>query len=196
MHRLMILSIIYLYYTFSSVVIAQSFWIEVETFLNQEAAESKVFKYENTVHTINGFQFKNGSYGLALGPFTKQKAEQEIQKLLSNQKIPPTATITKDSEFLSQFWPNQTLILKEILPRILPKKNKLVNSITYVKDNIAVERTLEEVKKNENNLTLPEKNMFNSPYKSSTYIPLQSMVILEKELEQLWDAGNNLRNYQ
>ena len=118
MHRLMILSIIYLYYTFSSVVIAQSFWIEVETFLNQEAAESKVFKYKNTAHTINGFQFKNGSYGLALGPFTKQKAEQEIQKLLSNQKIPPTATITKDTKFLSQFWPNQTLILKEILPGV------------------------------------------------------------------------------
>ena len=157
MHRLMILSIIYLYYTFSSVVIAQSFWIEVETFLNQEAAESKVFKYKNTVHTINGFQFKNGSYGLALGPFTKQKAEQEIQKLLSNQKIPPTATITKDSKFLSRFWPNQTLILKEILPGILPKKNKLVNTVTYVKNNIAIERTLEEVKKNENNLTLPEK---------------------------------------
>ena len=157
MHRLMILSIIYFYCTFSSVVIAQSFWIEIETFLSQEAAESKVFKYKNTPHKINGFKFKNGSYSLALGPFTKKKAQQEIQKLKLNKKVPLTATITKNSNFLSQFWPNQTLILKKTLPGILPKKNLMVNTITYSKESIVIEKTVDQIKQNEANLTLPEK---------------------------------------
>ena len=142
MRHLMILSIIYLSFTFSSMVVAQSFWIEVETYVKKEDAESRVFKYNDTPHKIHGFHFKNGSYGLTLGPFTKQKAEQEIQKLLSNQKIPITATITNDSNFLSQFWPKQTLILKEILPEILSEKNKLSNSSTYSGDNLVIETSL------------------------------------------------------
>ena len=157
MRHLMILSIIYFSFTFSSMVVAQSFWIEVETYVNKEDAEGRVFKYNDTPHKIHGFHFKNGSYGLTLGPFTKQKAEQEIQKLLSNQKVPITATITNDSNFLSQFWPKQTLILKEILPEILSDKNKLSNSSTYSEDNAVIETSLEEVKKNEDNLTLSRK---------------------------------------
>ncbi len=157
MRHLMILSIIYFSFTFSSMVVAQSFWIEVETYVNKEDAESRVFKYNDTPHKIHGFHFKNGSYGLTLGPFTKKKAEQEIQKLLSNQKVPITATITNDSNFLSQFWPKQTLILKEILPEILSDKNKLSNSSTYSEDNAVIETSLEEVKKNEDNLTLSRK---------------------------------------
>lgn len=157
MRHLMILSIIYFSFTFSSMVVAQSFWIEVETYVNKEDAEGRVFKYNDTPHKIHGFHFKNGSYGLTLGPFTKKKAEQEIQKLLSNQKVPITATITNDSNFLSQFWPKQTLILKEILPEILSDKNKLSNSSTYSEDNAVIETSLEEVKKNEDNLTLSRK---------------------------------------
>ena len=85
MRHLMILSIIYFSFTFSSMVVAQSFWIEVETYVNKEDAESRVFKYNYTPHKIHGFHFKNGSYGLTLGPFTKKKAEQEIQKLQHKQ---------------------------------------------------------------------------------------------------------------
>ncbi|MEX0370656.1 MAG: peptidoglycan-binding domain-containing protein, partial [Tateyamaria sp.] len=80
-------------------------WIQIEAQPSLTAATDRARIYAADLPDVNGFALGGGWYGIALGPYARQDAEQVLRVYRAEGVIPRDSYIALGSAFRQQFWP-------------------------------------------------------------------------------------------
>ncbi|MEX0371653.1 MAG: serine protease [Tateyamaria sp.] len=80
-------------------------WIQIEAQPSLNAATDRARIYAADLPDVNGFALGGGWYGIALGPYARQDAEQVLRVYRAEGVIPRDSYIALGSTFRQQFWP-------------------------------------------------------------------------------------------
>ncbi|MEP5082703.1 MAG: serine protease [Tateyamaria sp.] len=80
-------------------------WVQVEAQPNLATATQRAQDFAANLPDVNGFSLGAGWYGIALGPYTRQDAEQVLRVYRNEGVIPRDSYIALGSSFRQQFWP-------------------------------------------------------------------------------------------
>ena len=80
-------------------------WVQIEAQPNLAAAQDRIRDYSAALEDINGFAMQGGWYAVALGPYSRTDAEQVLNVLRSEGKIPRDSYIAFSRAYGQQFWP-------------------------------------------------------------------------------------------
>ncbi len=83
----------------------QSSWIQLEAHSSLQAAQERTRAYAGAFEAVNGFSMPGGWYAVALGPFTRQEAEDRRRALRRENLIPRDSFIVDGRGYRQQFWP-------------------------------------------------------------------------------------------
>ncbi|MEO0666236.1 MAG: serine protease, partial [Pseudomonadota bacterium] len=83
----------------------QNTWIQIEAQPSLAAAEASVRSYAARLPDVAGFQLSARWYGIALGPYTAQDAQRQLQALRGQGLISRDSFLVQTSVFRQQFWP-------------------------------------------------------------------------------------------
>ncbi|WP_370541698.1 trypsin-like peptidase domain-containing protein [Actibacterium sp. 188UL27-1] len=84
---------------------AQQAWLQVEAQPTLAQAQSRAQAYTRSFPNVSGFRMPSGWYAIALGPYTRPAAEQELASLRRNRLIPRDSFIAFSNQYRQQFWP-------------------------------------------------------------------------------------------
>ncbi|MEP1201097.1 serine protease [Tateyamaria sp.] len=80
-------------------------WVQIEAQPNLTDATERARVYASDLPDVNGFALGGGWYGISLGPYTRDDAEQVLRVYRAEGVIPPDSYIALGSTFRQQFWP-------------------------------------------------------------------------------------------
>ncbi|MBR9652830.1 trypsin-like peptidase domain-containing protein [Thalassobius aquimarinus] len=80
-------------------------WVQIEAQPNLTAAQDRIRDYASSLEDVNGFSMPGGWYAISLGPYGRADAEQVLDVLRAEGKIPQDAYIAFSSAYQRQFWP-------------------------------------------------------------------------------------------
>lgn len=80
-------------------------WVQIEAQPNLTDATERARIYAGDLPDVNGFALGGGWYGISLGPYTRDDAEQVLRVYRAERVIPPDSYIALGSTFRQQFWP-------------------------------------------------------------------------------------------
>ncbi|MDE0967887.1 MAG: serine protease [Octadecabacter sp.] len=84
----------------------QSVWVQVEAQQTLTGAQSAARGYASAgVMDVTGFTLPGNWYGIALGPYTPNYAETQLNRLRNARVIPVDSYIVDGDRFRTQFWP-------------------------------------------------------------------------------------------
>ena len=86
-------------------VAQQSVWIQIEAQPSLRAAEDRLRTYAARLPDVAGFQLSARWYGIALGPYSRPDAVQQLGSLRAQGLIPRDSFIAEPTRFRRQFWP-------------------------------------------------------------------------------------------
>ncbi|MGB3146378.1 MAG: peptidoglycan-binding domain-containing protein, partial [Paracoccaceae bacterium] len=84
---------------------AADVYVQIEARPAKDAALERAAAYAATFPNVQGFRVGNGWYGIALGPFTAEEAENQLRLLRNEGLIPSDSYITDQSRLGERFWP-------------------------------------------------------------------------------------------
>ncbi|MCG7574170.1 trypsin-like peptidase domain-containing protein [Phaeobacter sp. CNT1-3] len=80
-------------------------WVQIEAQPNLAEAQARIRDYSVALSDLNGFAMSGGWYALALGPYSREDAEQVLRVLRSEGQIPRDSYIAFSSAYGQQIWP-------------------------------------------------------------------------------------------
>ncbi|MCT4611521.1 MAG: serine protease [Pelagimonas sp.] len=80
-------------------------YIQIEARTSLAGAEESVRNYVDVAPNVNGFALGGGWYGVALGPYSRDQAEQVLRDLRVQRRIPNDSYIEQARAYGQQFWP-------------------------------------------------------------------------------------------
>lgn len=80
-------------------------YIQLEARTSLAGAQESVRGYADRLEDLNGFALGGGWYGVALGPYTREQAEQLLSQLRRSGQVPGDAYIETATAYGQQFWP-------------------------------------------------------------------------------------------
>ncbi len=80
-------------------------WVQIEAQPNLTDATERARIYAGDLPDVNGFALGGGWYGISLGPYARDDAEQVLRVYRAEGVIPPDSYIALGSTFRQQFWP-------------------------------------------------------------------------------------------
>ncbi|MGB0157850.1 MAG: trypsin-like peptidase domain-containing protein [Thalassovita mediterranea] len=80
-------------------------WVQIEAQPNLAEAQARIRDYSVALSDLNGFAMSGGWYALALGPYSREDAEQVLRVLRSEGQIPRDSYIAFASAYGQQIWP-------------------------------------------------------------------------------------------
>ncbi len=83
----------------------QVVWVQIEAHPSLATATSRARDYAGSIEDVNGFALGSGWYGIALGPYVREDAEQVLRVYRADGLIPRDAYIAESSDYRQQFWP-------------------------------------------------------------------------------------------
>lgn len=83
----------------------QTAWIQIEAHPSLRTAENRARAFAGELDDVNGFTLGSGWYGIALGPFTEQAAQQVLSRLRAQGRIPRDSYLTDSASYRRQFYP-------------------------------------------------------------------------------------------
>lgn len=87
---------------------AQDVWLQIEARPTKGEAEDRARAYSGVFDNVRGFALGNGWYGIMLGPFTPEQADQQLRLLKSERMIPRDSFVADDAKFTDPFWPTDS----------------------------------------------------------------------------------------
>ena len=81
-------------------------WIQIEALPTLSQGQDRAAAYTQTLPDVNGYDLGSGWFGIALGPYSEDEADQFLALLRADRAIPSDSYIVDGSRFGSQFWPN------------------------------------------------------------------------------------------
>ncbi|MEL6609582.1 MAG: trypsin-like peptidase domain-containing protein [Pseudomonadota bacterium] len=141
----------------------ETVWIQIEAQPSLRAAEDRVRVYAAQLPDVAGFQVSQRWYAVALGPYTRPDAQQQLNRLRGFGQIPRDSFLTESATFRRQFWPIGANDLAAA-PLILPDpatpgaQDETAQAETpSAPAPIAPDETLREARASEARLTRDEK---------------------------------------
>ncbi|MEP2886893.1 MAG: serine protease [Lentilitoribacter sp.] len=86
-------------------------WIQLEAQSSLRAGTESAQEYAVRLEDVNGFALGGGWYGIAVGPYTREEAENLLRGYRRDRVVPRDAFITTSASLRQQFWPVGTNIL-------------------------------------------------------------------------------------
>ncbi|MWD28738.1 peptidoglycan-binding protein [Aquicoccus sp. SCR17] len=80
-------------------------WIQIEAHPSLSTAENRARNFARGLDDVNGFTLGSGWYGIALGPYTEQAAQQVMTRLRAQGRIPRDSYLTRSDSYRRQFYP-------------------------------------------------------------------------------------------
>ncbi|TMV12954.1 serine protease [Arenibacterium halophilum] len=80
-------------------------WLQIEAHPSLRVAQERARLYAGALADVNGFSLGGNWYGIVLGPYTREDAEQALRVYKSERQIPQDAFIAFSSNLGQQFWP-------------------------------------------------------------------------------------------
>ncbi|MYM54728.1 peptidoglycan-binding protein [Rhodobacteraceae bacterium GS-10] len=80
-------------------------WVQIEAQPNLATAQDRIRDYAASLEDVNGFSMPGGWYAITLGPYGRADAEQVLDVLRAEGKIPQDSYIAFASNYQRQFWP-------------------------------------------------------------------------------------------
>ncbi|MEL6169628.1 MAG: serine protease [Pseudomonadota bacterium] len=80
-------------------------WLQIEAQQSLAGAEARARFYARSFDNVAGFRLAGRWYGIALGPYTRTEALQELARLRSQRAIPGDSYLSDGAAFRQQFWP-------------------------------------------------------------------------------------------
>ncbi|MGR3502810.1 serine protease [Pseudaestuariivita sp.] len=80
-------------------------WIQIEAQPSLSLAQDRLQVYAQNLPDVNGFALGGGWYGIALGPYERDAADQLLRQYRVQGQIPRDSFIAFSSAFRLQFWP-------------------------------------------------------------------------------------------
>lgn len=93
-------------------------WVQVEAQPNLATAQERIRDYSVAVEDVNGFAMGGGWYAIALGPYSRTDAEQVLQVLRAEGKIPRDSYIAFSRAYGQQFWPVGGAVVANVEPNV------------------------------------------------------------------------------
>ncbi|QOL81041.1 serine protease [Pseudooceanicola spongiae] len=84
---------------------ANPVYVQIEAQPTLEEAQQSIRIYTGSLQDVNGFSLGNGYYAIALGPYAPDQANQVLNVLRSEGRIPQDSYIAQPQWFAGQFWP-------------------------------------------------------------------------------------------
>ncbi len=139
-------------------------WIQLEAHPDLTASEEGAQFYAQTQENVAGFRLGAGWYVVALGPFSRDEAQDRLDFLKSNRVIPRDAYITDGSEYGVQFWPNgsvpQTIDAVSVQPDV-PQADaqNAVTAPILQPEPIVPDETAEQAQRSESELSRSDREL-------------------------------------
>ncbi len=89
----------------ATVVAAQDTWVQIEAQPSLREGEERARAYSGVFPNVNGFAMTTGWYAIALGPFSPEEAQRQLELLRGERLIPGDSYIADSARFGQQFWP-------------------------------------------------------------------------------------------
>ncbi len=83
----------------------ETVWVQLEAVRTLSLGQDRARAYANAFQNINGFRAPGGWYAIALGPYTRETANAELQTLKRSGLIPVDSYIALGDQYRQQFWP-------------------------------------------------------------------------------------------
>ena len=80
-------------------------WVQIEAQPTLAEAEARARAYAADLPDVNGFSLGGGWYGIVLGPYARNDAEQVLSVYRAEGSIPRDSFIAFTRNFGRQFWP-------------------------------------------------------------------------------------------
>lgn len=93
-------------------------WVQIEAQPNLATAQERIRDYSVAVEDVNGFAMSGGWYAIALGPYSRTDAEQVLQVLRAEGKIPRDSYIAFSRAYGQQFWPVGGAVVATVEPSV------------------------------------------------------------------------------
>lgn len=105
MKRIFISTLLLLFVFLRPVAAQDAAWVQIEAHPSLSVAETRTRAYAANLPNVNGFSLGGGWYGVALGPYTAEVAEQVLRDYRFEGRIPRDSFIAYSASFRQQFWP-------------------------------------------------------------------------------------------
>ena len=83
----------------------QVVWVQIEARPTLAAAQERARAWAADLPDVNGFSLSSGWYAIALGPYTREDAEQVLRVYRAERAGPNDSFIALTGSFRQQFWP-------------------------------------------------------------------------------------------
>lgn len=80
-------------------------WVQIEARPTYEAALERIEAYSETLPNVSGFALQGGWYAIALGPYSRDEAEDVLRNFGLQGRIPNDSYIALSSSYGQQYWP-------------------------------------------------------------------------------------------
>lgn len=80
-------------------------WVQIEAQPSLREGEERARAYAGVFPNVSGFVMSTGWYAIALGPYTLDEADRQLQVLKGERLIPTDSYIAFGNRFERQFWP-------------------------------------------------------------------------------------------
>ncbi len=84
---------------------AENVWVQVEAHPSLNVAQSRAQAYANRLADVAGFSLGGSWYGILLGPYTSQDAQEVLRVYRQQGQIPSDSFLARTSALGRQFWP-------------------------------------------------------------------------------------------
>ncbi|MRU14452.1 peptidoglycan-binding protein [Roseovarius sp. A21] len=91
-------------------------WVQIEAQPSLAQARESIRGYAAELQDVNGFSLGGNWYAIALGPYTRQDAEQVLRVLRAEGVIPRDSYIAESGDYRQQFWPVGASTLADAAP--------------------------------------------------------------------------------
>ncbi|MEL6521850.1 MAG: serine protease, partial [Pseudomonadota bacterium] len=106
MNRATTMLFVGLLWLWAPVAWAQQVWLQIEALPTLAEAQTRAQAYTRSFQNVSGFQLRSGWYAIALGPYSRATANQELVTLRSRRLIPRDSFIALSEQYRQQFWPS------------------------------------------------------------------------------------------
>ena len=80
-------------------------WVQIEARPTYDAALERIEAYSETLPDVSGFALQGGWYAIALGPFSRDEADDVLRSFRLQGRIPNDSYIALSSSYGQQYWP-------------------------------------------------------------------------------------------
>jgi hypothetical protein len=108
-------------------------WIQIEARPNEAQALERALDYARSLPNVNGYALPSGWFAIALGPYDRFTAEQELRRLRVERAIPGDSFVSDGAGFGRRFFGEGLTVLPEQVaiappPVLLPAEETLAQS--------------------------------------------------------------------